>query len=116
MKQDNHLLRGTLDLLILKSLTWGPRHGYSVSEWIEGITDDALTVVEGTIYPALHRMEKRGWIAAEWGQSENNRRAKFYILTDVGRSQLRHESSRWETYVSAMGKALAATSPAIAAS
>ncbi|MEM1244866.1 MAG: PadR family transcriptional regulator [Acidobacteriota bacterium] len=114
MARDNHLLRGTLDLLILKSLSWGPRHGYGVSEWIEAVTDDALNVMEGTIYPALHRMEKKGWIASEWGQSENNRRAKYYDLTLQGRDQLQREAQRWQTYVGAMSKALAAGAAAAA--
>ena len=75
------ILRGTLDLLILKALSWGPAHGYAVARWIEQATDDALAVGEGTLYPALHRLEERGWIAATWGASENNRQAKFYALT-----------------------------------
>lgn len=111
-RQDqSHLLRGTLDLLILKALTWGPRHGYAILEWIEGVTDEALQILEGSIYPALHRMEKRGWIEASWGVSENNRRAKFYDLTAEGRRRLTVESSLWERYAAAMAKALAATSP-----
>lgn len=112
--KDNRLLKGTLDLLILKSLSWSPRHGYSVAEWIESVTEDAFEILEGTIYPALHRMEKRGWIEASWGQSENNRRAKFYALTEAGRRQLAVETSIWERYAAAMGKALAATSPSMA--
>ena len=106
---DTHLLRGTLDLLILKSLSWGARHGYGVAEWIEAVTEDELRIVEGTIYPALHRMEKRGWIASSWGPSENNRRAKFYELTAVGRARLEGETDRWQRYVVAMNRALTAT-------
>lgn len=109
---DSHLLRGTLDLLILKSLSWGARHGYGVAEWIEAVTEDELRIVEGTIYPALHRMEKRGWIESSWGPSENNRRAKFYTLTEVGRGRLGVESDRWQRYAQAMSRALAATATA----
>ncbi len=100
------LLRGTLDLLILKSLTWGPMHGYAVSSWIRRRTDDAILVEEGALYPALHRLEARGWVAAEWGRSENNRRAKFYELTAEGRRQLRSRSATWERYAAAVGKVL----------
>ena len=110
--QNTHLLRGTLDLLILKSLSWGARHGYGVAEWIEAVTEDELRIVEGTIYPALHRMEKRGWIESSWGPSENNRRAKFYTLTDLGTGRLKVESARWERYAVAMNRALAATAAA----
>ena len=108
-KSSAHLLRGTLDLLILKALSWGPRHGYGVAEWIETVTEDELRIVEGTIYPALHRMEKRGWISASWGPSENNRRAKFYELTDEGATRLESEASHWQRYVLAMTRALEAT-------
>ena len=83
---DVGLMRGTLDLLILKALTWGPRHGYGVVDWIEQATESALLVGEGTLYPALHRLEAQGWIEAEWGLSENNRHAKFYRLTATGRA------------------------------
>jgi transcriptional regulator len=101
------LLQGTLDVLVLKTLSWGPRHGYAIARWIEQVTDDVLRVEEGSLYPALHRLEKRGWIEAEWGTSENNRRAKYYRLTTRGRAQLRAELSTWETFATAMGKALA---------
>ena len=112
---ENQLLRGTVDLLILKSLSWGPRHGYAISEWIEAVTDDALHLMEGTVYPALHRMEKKGWIEASWGQSENNRRAKYYALTQWGRERLVSDTTRWQTYAAAMSKALSATSPELEA-
>lgn len=108
------LLRGTLDVLILKAVSWGPRHGYAVAEWIRTITDDELLVEEGPLYTALHRLEKRGWVTAEWGLSENNRRAKYYQLSRAGRAQLRSEVSGWERYARAVGKALAAVSPAVA--
>src|SRR5437899_9181652 len=92
------LVRGTLDVLILKSLSWGPLHGYAITSIIRRQTDDALLVEEGTLYPALHRMEAKGWIDAEWGLSENNRRAKYYTLTADGRRQLRTERKTWQAY------------------
>jgi len=100
------LLQGTLDLLVLKALSWGPAHGYSVATWIRERSDEAFLVEEGALYPALHRLERRGWVDAEWGLSENNRRAKYYRLTSKGRGQLRSEVSLWERYVSAVGKLL----------
>ena len=100
------LLQGTLDVLILKTLSWGPLHGYAVARWIAHQTGDALRIEEGALYPALHRMEQRGWIEAEWGISENNRRAKFYRLTGEGRRQLNAESESWQRYAEAVGKVL----------
>jgi transcriptional regulator len=79
------VLKGTLDLMILKALSWGPTHGYGVTKWIRSTTEGALDVDDGALYPALHRLERRGWIEAEWGVSENNRRAKYYRLTREGR-------------------------------
>lgn len=102
------VLRGTLDLLILKSLTWGPAHGYAVAEWIERITDDALQIEEGSLYPALHRLEERGLIEAEWGVSGTNRRAKYYALTPGGRQALRQETASWARYARAIFAALEA--------
>lgn len=102
------ILRGTFDLLILKALSWGPAHGYAVARWIEGATEDALDVGEGTLYPALHRLEEKGWIKSSWGPSENNRRAKFYALTATGRSQLRVEVKNWRRYAAAVFAALEA--------
>jgi PadR family transcriptional regulator PadR len=102
------LLQGTLDILILKALTWGPRHGYGVAAWIERTTDDALRVEEGSLYPALHRLEARELVSAEWGMSENNRRAKFYQLTAKGRQHLRAETSSWTRYAEAIAKVLRA--------
>ena len=90
------LLQGTLDLLILKTLRAGPMHGYAVAQRIQQCSDDVLVVEEGSLYPALYRMEERGWISAEWGKSENNRRAKFYSLTRTGRKQLEQEVAIWE--------------------
>jgi PadR family transcriptional regulator PadR len=100
------LLQGTLDVLILKTLSWGPMHGFGVARWIQRVTDDTLQIEEGSLYPALHRMERRRWIAAEWGVSENNRRAKFYHLTTAGRQQLRAEASAWEAFSTAVAKVL----------
>ena len=91
------LLQGTLDLLVLKTLTWGPRHGYAIARWIEDTTDDALRIEEGSLYPALYRMERRGWIEAAWGKSEIGQRIKIYSLTPKGRAQLRAESAQWRT-------------------
>ena len=100
------LLQGTLDVLVLKTLSWGPRHGYAIARWIRQTTDDVLRIEEGALYPALHRMERKGWIEAEWGISENNRRAKFYQLTSRGRAQLRAESTTWARYAAAVAKVL----------
>ncbi len=112
--RDGNLLKGTLDLLVLKSLTWGPRHGYAVAEWVRAVTDGDLLVEEGPLYTALHRLEKNGWLTAEWGYSENNRRAKYYQLSRAGRAELRAEATAWERYARAVGKALAATAPVTA--
>lgn len=100
------LLQGTLDMLILKSLQGGPRHGYSIAQWIGVTTNDALRVEEGSLYPALHRMEKRGWIGASWGLSESNRRAKYYELTRTGKSQLGEQVNMWGRLVSAISLVL----------
>ncbi len=102
------IIRGTLDLLILQALSWGPAHGYAVARWIQQATDDALAVGEGTLYPALHRLEERKWISATWGSSENNRQAKFYALTKVGRARLEVEADNWRRYAAAVFAALAA--------
>jgi PadR family transcriptional regulator PadR len=104
-------LRGTLDVLILKSLVWGPLHGYAITNLIRRQSDDALLVEEGTLYPALWRLESKELLDAEWGLSENNRKAKFYRLTPEGRRQLRHEVKTWEAYSAAVAKVLSATQP-----
>ena len=106
MTPDLDLLRGTLDVLVLKTLAWGPRHGYDVARWIRERSGETLRIEEGALYTALHRMESRGWIAAEWGVSENNRRAKFYHLTPDGRRHLRTETSGWTRYADAVRKVL----------
>lgn len=108
---DVGLMRGTLDLLILKAVSWGPRHGYAIAEWIEQVSGEVLLVGEGTLYPALHRLEKQGLVEAEWGLSENNRQAKFYKLSGDGRRRLRVGTSSWRDFVDAAGRALAATDP-----
>ena len=102
----NDLLHGTLDALVLKTLSWGPRHGYAVARWIEETTGDALRIEEGSLYPALYRMERRGWIEAEWGISELGRRAKFYRLTADGRARLATETERWASFAAAVSRVL----------
>jgi transcriptional regulator len=104
------LLQGTLDVLVLKALSWGPRHGHAVATWIRSTTDEDLNIEDGALYTALHRLEKRGLIEAEWGLSENNRKAKYYELTDTGRKELRLEAARWAKYAGAVFKVLGATS------
>ena len=103
------LLQGSLDVLVLKTLSWGPMHGFGIARWIQRLTDDAMQIEEGTLYPALYRMENRGWVKAEWGVTENNRRAKYYRLTAAGRRQLAAESESWLRFATAMGKVLRAT-------
>jgi len=102
----NDLLQGTLDMLILKALSRGPLHGYAVARWLERATDDALSVEEGSLYPALYRMEERGWIASEWGVTDRKRNAKFYRLTKIGRKQLENESSSWAHMSSLISKVM----------
>ena len=103
------LLQGTLDLLVLQTVSWGPAHGYAIARWIQQLTGDVLTVGEGSLYPALHRLEERGWIEAEWRVSEQNRRAKFYRLTVRGRQQLRTETASWSQFVDAVASVLRAS-------
>jgi transcriptional regulator len=106
--QSSDILRGTLDMLVLRALTWGSAHGYGIARWIEFATGDVLGVGEGTLYPALHRLEEKGWVVSEWGVSENNRRAKYYTLTAPGRAQLRTETASWKRYAGAISAALSA--------
>ena len=103
------LVRGTLDLLILKSLSWGPQHGYSIVSAIKNSTEGALLVEEGALYPALYRMEDKGWIESEWGVSKNRRRAKYYRLTPEGRRRFHQQESTWNAYAAAVSKVLTAT-------
>ncbi len=114
LEQDGGLVKGTLDVLILKAVSWGPRHGYAVAEWINVVTEAALLVEEGPLYTALHRLEKKGWLASEWGYSESNRRARYYNLTRAGRQQLKSEVSLWERYSRAVSRALAASVSTVA--
>ncbi|HEY4129281.1 MAG TPA: PadR family transcriptional regulator [Gemmatimonadaceae bacterium] len=99
-------LHGTLDLLVLKTLSFGPRHGYAIVRWLHEQTKDALQVEEGSLYPALYRMERDGWIEADWGTSELGRKAKFYNITDKGRRQLRADSKEFATFVAAIAPLL----------
>jgi len=103
------LLQGTLDLLILQSLIWGPQHGYAISRGIRSQSGDVLQVDTGSLYPALHRLEKQKWIASDWKLSENNQRAKYYRLTAAGRKQLASERSRWDQICAAVAGVLAAS-------
>ena len=96
------LLQGTLDMLILQMLQWGPQHGYAISQSIRGRSGEALQVETGSLYPALHRLEKQGWVAAQWKQTESNQRAKFYRLTPAGKKQLVNEQARWTQMVTAI--------------
>jgi transcriptional regulator len=104
------LLQGTLDMLILKALAWGPGHGFGVSVLIRQMSQEVLQVEQGSLYPALYRLEDRGWITAEWGQSDNHRKAKFYRLTAEGRRQLLEETSNWEKMSAAINLILGAAS------
>ena len=106
MKPHLDLLQGTLDLLILRTLQNGPMHGWAVSERIQQISQDVLRVNQGSLYPALHRLEHQGWIKAEWGISELGRRARFYQLTAAGRKQLELEARNWDALTAAVGKVM----------
>lgn len=99
---------GTLDVLILKAVSWGPIHGYGIGRWIRQTTDEALSVQEGALYPALHRLQRKGWLDEEWGLTETGREAKYYRLTPAGRRHLRSEIARWQSYARAVSAALAA--------
>lgn len=108
MAKRNDLLQGTLDLLILKTLGLGPQHGWAISQRIQQISEDALKVNQGSLYPALHRLEEQGWVASEWGTSESNREAKFYQLTRAGIRQLDVETANWERVSAGIAKVLKA--------
>lgn len=110
MRKKPDLPQGTLDLLVLKSLSLGAMHGYGIGQRIQQLADQMLTVEEGSLYPALYRIEQRGWIKAEWGVSENNRRARFYSLTRAGRKQLEEEQQQWQHLTLAVQKILGAQS------
>ena len=100
---------GTFDLLILKALTWGPRHGYAIGRWIRETTDDVLVMQEGALYPALHRLERKGCVTERWGETDSGRQAKYYTLTPRGRAQLKAESARFRSYAAAVVHALGTT-------
>ena len=104
------LLRGSVDVLILKALRWGPRHGYAISQWIKEVTDSALLIEEGSLYPALHRIARKGWIEPRWGVSDTGRRARFYELTEVGRERLASEVQRWRLYAGHIERVLSVPS------
>jgi transcriptional regulator len=106
---DLDLLRGTLDLLILKALAWGPRHGYAVTSWIRETSGDQLDVLDGALYQALHRLEARGLVTAEWGLSDNNRKAKYYALTPAGRRALQAQTREWTRYSRVVDRLLGTT-------
>jgi PadR family transcriptional regulator PadR len=106
MKMQSDLLQGTLDLLVLKTLQAGPRHGWDIGQRIQQVSQEVLRVGQGSLYPALHRLEERGWIASRWGASENNRRAKFYELTSTGRKQLAAETEGWHRFIGAVALVL----------
>jgi PadR family transcriptional regulator, regulatory protein PadR len=105
-EKNGDLLQGTLDMLVLKTLASGAKHGYAIAESIHQRSDDVLRVEEGALYPALHRLELRGWLSAEWGISENNRRAKYYRLTGAGRKQLAAESEHWDRMAAAVARVM----------
>jgi len=105
-KKKPDALQGTLDLLVLKTLTRGPQHGYGIAAHIQDISDDVLRVEEGSLYPALHRMEQAGWIVAEWQVTANNRRARLYRLTRAGQKQLNEDQMKWDRLTEAVGKVL----------
>ena len=102
----NGLLQGSLDLLVLKTLSWGAMHGYGVARWIQHVTDDAVRIEEGSLYPALHRLERQRLLRSYWGTSENNRRAKYYEITTKGGVQLAKESGDWSSFAVAVSKVL----------
>lgn len=102
----NELLHGTLETLILKAVVRGPRHGYAIARWLEDSTGDVLQIEDGSLYPALYRMEQRGWIQAEWGTSELGRKAKFYKITPAGRKRLAASTAEWTRFSSAISKVL----------
>ena len=104
------LFTGTLDILILKALTWGPRHGYAIGRWIRETTEECSPSRKARLYPALHRLERRGVISEEWGETDTGRQAKYYTLTAAGRAHLRAESARWTAYSRAVTRALAVSS------
>ena len=106
MPEKLEVLQGTLDLLILRTLQWGPQHGHGIGQAIRAKSDDLLQVDHGSLYPALHRLQREGWIASEWGITENRQRAKFYRLTSAGKKQLVHQEARWKLFVRTVARVL----------
>jgi len=104
--EPTELLHGTLDALILKTLAWGPRHGYAIAQWIEANGSDALTIEQGSLYPALYRLEEKGWIESEWALSDTKRQVKVYRLTRAGRTRLKIETAQWSRFADAIGRIL----------
>jgi transcriptional regulator len=115
MPDQLELLQGTLDVLVLKALSWGPQHGHAVARMIRSGTDGAFDVLDGSLYAALHRLEERDWVEAEWGLSDRGKRAKFYRLTSRGRQQLRAEAASWQRYAAAVSTMLGATAQPVEA-
>jgi PadR family transcriptional regulator, regulatory protein PadR len=115
MSEPLELVRGTLDLMILKTLSWSPMHGLAILRWIEQTTNAQLQIEEGALYPALHRMEQKGWLTSEWRYTEQGRKAKYYRTTATGRRQLTSELLRWSRYSSAIGLVIAAKTPVTSA-
>ena len=107
--RDVDLIQGTLNVLILKTLAWGPANGYAIAQWVRELTSGDIALEEGALYPALHRLERKGWIESEWGLSENNRKAKFYQLTPRGRAAMRAELTEWDRYTKAVAGVLQPT-------
>ncbi len=105
-KSANDHLHGALDALILKTLSWGPRHGYAIARWLESGSGDRLQIEDGSLYPALYRLERKGWIEAEWGVTETKRRAKFYRLSRAGREHLRQQTAEWAEFAAAVSRIL----------
>lgn len=99
-------LHGTLDVLILRTVSWGPRHGYAIARWLETGSGDALQIEDGSLYPALYRLERKGWIEAEWGLTETKRKAKFYRLSNAGRDHLRRQTAEWAQFSAAVSRIL----------
>jgi len=113
MSEPLDVVRGTLDLMILKTLSWTPMHGLAIVRWIERTTDSQLQIEEGALYPALHRMEQKKWLQAEWRYTEQGRKARFYRITAAGKRQLNAELSRWARYSEAIGLLISASAPTV---
>ena len=111
LNTDLEFKRGAIELLVLKAVSWGPRHGYAIARWIQQTTDDALRVEEGSLYPALHWLEDKGFVEPQWGLSDTNRRAKYYSITTSGRKALRAEIQSWTLFSAAIAKVILATQP-----